>query len=510
MLPGNWPDNGRGSLPKKKIEKPQREATRRQISRWQRENRLQRFIFLGGVIVIAAVLIVVGTGIFLDKFAPLREIALKVSGTDANYEYTLDGAESISMVYSAGETTYNVSYYIDALEYYGKANYEFFQQYGFDYGSTLSYIASSVAQDIQENQFLKEAAAALDPPVTVSDEEIKEFMKEYNHPDTQAARDAIYATLLQDKLEEYFDKKVPAEGEQRAVLAMFLESRQQLEEVKARLAKGENFRDLAGELSTDSTTQTKDGDLGWVPKGVLPSILGDKTNTVLENLIFAEGTTTGKLVQAEDKERTKSVGYWLLKITEREVVEPTPTATPSPAETDTPEPDETATPTPEGTPRAHVWAMLLSSKAQAEQILAQLENGADFTTLAKANSSHTNASTNGGDLGLLSKDEVISQLGSAATAVIFPEDSTQELPLNTVSDPIEDTAKITKGGYWLAQVTGIEENKAIEGDNRTTLMRNLKQGWTDQVWSENSARTQNLLTQEQTSYAVVRAVERGV
>ena len=289
---------------------------------------------------------------------------------------------------------------------------------------------------------------------------------------------------------------------------MFLESQQQLEEVKARLNKGESFRDLADQLSLESSSKNKDGDFTWVPKGVLSSVLGNRQNTTLEDLVFAEDVEVNELLQAEDEEQTKSIGYWILKVTEREVVEPTPEATsPTPEETATPASDETATPTPAGTPKAHVWVMLLGSKTQAEQIKAQLDNGADFATLAKANSLHTNAATNGGDLGMLSEEELLYQIGSKAAAVVFPEDDTQELELNTISGPIADTGKSTKGGFWLAQVTGIE-NKAIDGENRKTLTRNLKSDWVDKIWSENITRAEDLLTQEQISHAVTQAVKR--
>ncbi|HEX7475778.1 MAG TPA: hypothetical protein VF318_07385, partial [Dehalococcoidales bacterium] len=92
-------------MPKKKITKPQREMTRRQLTHWQRESRIQRFTLFGGIIVIVAVLIIVGTGVFFNKVAPARAVVIK-----------------------AGNSEFSYSYYVDALSYYGKANYYIYQQ----------------------------------------------------------------------------------------------------------------------------------------------------------------------------------------------------------------------------------------------------------------------------------------------------------------------------------------------------------------------------------------------
>lgn len=52
--------------------------TRRQLTHWQRENRMQRFTLIGGIIVVVAILAVVGTGLFMNKYKPLNAVVLKV------------------------------------------------------------------------------------------------------------------------------------------------------------------------------------------------------------------------------------------------------------------------------------------------------------------------------------------------------------------------------------------------------------------------------------------------
>jgi parvulin-like peptidyl-prolyl isomerase len=310
----------------------------------------------------------------------------------------------------------------------------------------------------------------------------------------QATKDAIYADLLDGKLKSYFDTKVPQTAEQRAVLAMFLESDIQAEDIKAQIAGGAVFPDLAKELSLESNSKSKDGDFGFVPKGVLPTTLGNRSDNVLEDLVFSSNTTVNSLVSAEDKDQSKSIGYWVLKVVEYQTATATPTAT-------------EATPTTSSNTtevKIHVMAMLLGSKDQATQMKTELDNGTDFATLAKANSQYTNATTDGGDLSFIAKGK----LGTAADAVLFPDDTTKALAAGTITDPIADTSQTTKGGFWLADVTAIDPNKTIEGDNRTTLANNLKSDWETEKTSDTSQNA-NLLTQDQISKAQADALARG-
>jgi parvulin-like peptidyl-prolyl isomerase len=465
-------------LPKKKYNQPEREVTRRQISHWQRESRIQRFTLIGGIVIIVAVLIIVGVGVFTSKIAPGRAVVIK-----------------------AGEAEFTQSYFNDALSIYGRQMYSYYQQMGLasstSYSQVLSNITDSVVATIQRNAVVKAAAAQLDPPVTVSDDEIEKSVSgnsSANVPElNQATKDAIYADLLDGKLQSYFDTKIPQTAEQRAVLAMFMESESQAEDVKAQIAGGADFRNLAKELSLESNSKSKDGDFGFVPEGVLSTTLGNRSDTVLDDLVFSSNTTANSLVSAEDKDQSKSIGYWVLKVVEYQTAT-TPTATEA-----TPTTSSNATEV-----KIHVMAMLLGSKDQADQMKAELDNGADFATLAKANSQYTNATMDGGDLSFIAKGK----LGTAADAVLFPDDTTKALTAGTITDPIADTSQTTKGGFWLAEVTAIDPNKTIEGDNRTTLANNLKSDWETEKTSDTSQNA-NLLTPDQISKAQADALARG-
>jgi parvulin-like peptidyl-prolyl isomerase len=454
-------------LPKKKVEAPKRELSKRQLTHWQRESRIQRFTLWGGIAIIIIVLALVGTGLFLNKIKPNQQAVFKV-----------------------GDTTYNMGYYVDAVDYYGQLNYAYFQNYGIDYTQYLGYTIQSFANTIQENQFLKAAAANLNPSILVTDDEINKYISDNKITKNKAVIDAVYGALLDQKLTDKFDKALPATTEQRAVLAMFLESQSQVNEVKTRLGKGEPFDNLTETLSLDTTTQSKSGDLLWVSRGVIPTLLNTPDDKTLDELVFNSETKVNVLTQVEDKTKSKSMGYWIFQVTDIKTNEQAATS-------------GNVTPAANGIAELQVNAMLLGSRELALDMKKQLTSGADFATLAKANSQYTDAATDGGILGFIAKGK----LSTAADAVLFPDDASKVLPKGTITDPISDSSQTTAGGFWLAQVTGIEV-RPLDGTNRSTLANIDKTAWRTQTWTDNSSKVVDLLDPEKISYATAQAIAR--
>jgi foldase protein PrsA len=70
--------------------------------------------------------------------------------------------------------------------------------------------------------------------------------------------------------------------------------------------------------------------------------------------------------------------------------------------------------TPEQVKASHI---LLKTKAEAEEVLQQLKQGADFATLAKEKSIDTGSKDNGGDLGYFGKGVMNEQFEKAAFAL---------------------------------------------------------------------------------------------
>jgi len=264
---------------KKKTVKPQREPTKRQLSRWQQQKRRQRIILSAGIVTIAAVLVLVLLGWYFGQYKPLHQTVIRVNSTE-----------------------FDMKYYIDMLKLRGE-------------GQSIEYmylLADDTVKEIERIELIRQGASELG--VNVSEEEVKEGLESSGLPAKDAARDLVRSRILLEKLQnEYFALQIPTSIEQAHILAMLLESEKQAVEVRTRLENSESFAELAGELSLEYFTKTNEGDLGFHPESIFTDLLG--TSIPIE---YAFGAEVGKLSQPiYDEELVKNTGYWLTKVLER-------------------------------------------------------------------------------------------------------------------------------------------------------------------------------------------------
>ena len=261
-----------------------------------------------------------------------------------------------------------------------------------------SYFAGLVQDSIVRGELLRQGAPSLN--IAVSTAEIDAMLKQYNYDDRY--RDIVTTTLLDQKLRAHFGAGLNnTEIQQAHVEVMLVESQEVADEVTAKVEAGGNFTALVNNYSCNSSIE---GDLGWLPGELMP-------NSLVANAAF--NLTPPALSQPiYDKTAVKEVGYWLIEVTYAQ--------------------NQTI----------NALVMLLPSKAQAEQIKAQLATGANFSALAANYSQHA-SKTNGGKLDGLKRGNMTS---TAFDAVAF------NLTIGTVSEPVKDTSVETTGGYWLVMV----------------------------------------------------------
>ena len=422
-------------MAKKKVEKPKREVTKRQLSQWQRQKKRQRIILGLGSFVVAVVLVVIGVGWYFGYYQPLHQVVVKVNSTE-----------------------FNMDYYIKMLKFYG-------QGWPVQY---MDVLADDVVTIIGRNELIRKGALGLG--ITVNDKEVDEKLKSYDPPLSKDYRDIARTELLVSKLlDRHFEQTVPVFAEQRHIMAMFLESESQVAEVRARLEAGEDFAELAGELSLDSFSKDEKGDLGWHPEDVLVELLA--TSIPGEHAFGAE---VGVLSQPiYDETNTKGVGYWLVKILDRQQ-----------------EPEQ-----------VHVQAVLLGSEEEAQDVRARLEAGEDFATLAEELSQHEATRESGGDFDWLSPEDVMPGSAFAAWADIL------ELETGVVSEPIRDDTVITTGGYWLLEVLDKEDDKQISDDDRDLLKAVALDEWVLSLWYDYGYEVNSYLTDEMREWAIAKATE---
>lgn len=417
-------------MTKKKREKPQHILTPHQISRWEQQKRRQRLIMTTGIFVIAVVLAIVGIGWYYGQYKPLRETAIKVNDT----EFTMD-------------------YFVEMLKLEGTYNS----------ASDLSMVADTVMQNIQRNEIIRQGALELG--ISVTDEEVKKALKNNDLPDKEVYRDLVsYQLLLERLLDRYFDDQVPLNAEHRQVMAMMLESEAQALEVRSKLVNGEDFGELAEELSLEIYSRNKGGDFGWVPRIILQDML---QTSIIDDIFNHE---VGELSQPiYDEETEKRIGYWLVKVLERNEEE-----------------DET-----------HLQLMLLGSEEEAQSIKKQLEAGADWGDLAVAHSQLKGVEENLGEF----------QVSEGMAAP--PVDEYAHNPgaeIGVISDPLADEDVMTKGGYWLIKVLDEDNDRRIDTGYREYLKAKALDEWAISLIDDKDNEIVNYINEEKKSWAVEQAM----
>jgi parvulin-like peptidyl-prolyl isomerase len=416
----------------------QRPFTKHQQSRWERQKRRQRIITIVGVTFFVVIFGFIGLGYYNAQIKPFNQKVLKVN-----------------------DATISMDYYLKALE--------IFSQGRETSSSMITVMANMTLDAIEQNELVKQAAPKLG--ISVSDQEVDDMFKITGLPDGTVVRDIIGAELLGKKMtDDYFDKRVPTITEQAQVQAMFLESKDVAQEVLTRLATGDNFTALAGELSLESVTKGKSGDLGWLPKGQSGLLLWKNDNPLFEQIVFS--LEPGKISEPTyDPSVTKQIGYWLVEVIEKNDAQ-----------------------------GVHARGILLGSRQEAEEIRAKLQAGENFADLAQKYSLHQESKDKGGDLGWLRWFEKGQGLGKDVLIEIA-----YQLEPGIVGDPYPDTSVQTQGGYWLIKVLNKDDNRKIDDDVREQMKAKAFQDWLDE--QRGNSHIEKYLTNEQKNWAVARVIK---
>jgi parvulin-like peptidyl-prolyl isomerase len=105
-------------------------------------------------------------------------------------------------------------------------------------------------------------------------------------------RRLIAAGLLRRKMQTALGEKVPTSAEQVNARHILVKTYDEAVQVEERLKKGEDFARLAQELSTDTGSKEKGGDLGWFPRGQMVKDFEDAAFSLPVNQISQPVTST--------------------------------------------------------------------------------------------------------------------------------------------------------------------------------------------------------------------------
>jgi foldase protein PrsA len=244
--------------------------------------------FIIASVVIAIILIIVGVFYYQERVAPFHQTIITVDNISINMDYFLKrarlaGADPMSMLSSLAKEQVIK---LEAPRYVGEVSPE-------DIDQALRYTSNTTSESEFKawyRQMLNENG--------LSDSEYREMMR---------------TSLLSARFHVYLAERVPTVAEQIHLHAIILATLEDAEKTRARWEAGEDFADLAREVSLDEESREKGGDLGWFPRGVLDysieyAAFDLSTDNVSESLAYYD---------VSDTSSTEPLYWYLLMVSEK-------------------------------------------------------------------------------------------------------------------------------------------------------------------------------------------------
>ncbi|HEX77354.1 MAG TPA: hypothetical protein G4O03_02955 [Dehalococcoidia bacterium] len=372
-------------MTKKHKPPPKRVVTKRQLSYWQRQRRIQRITLISGSLVIALVLAILGWGYYEKEYVPHQEELAKLRQTVA----------------VAGDTTFDVEYFIETLRYRSLQSPD-------QPPSTLAPQALSLIENVY---LIREEAR--ERGLSIDKADVDKALENTKFKGNKVVREIVEASLLQPRLVQALgEEQIPATVPQVEVQAMLLDFADFLA-ARDRLEAGEDFAAVAQELSIDTFPISKRGQPLWFP---LPpwQIARPAFDRALANLEPGELS-----LPIWDKEAPRIGGYWVIKAITK---------------------DEEAK-------AATVQAILTYSRHTAEVLRNWVEAGEDLGALAQEYSQHPTAQASG-YITVTDQAETMSRDFVEACFALEPGE---------LGPVIYDSEADTRGGAWLIKALRKEE-----------------------------------------------------
>ncbi|MGD9118666.1 MAG: putative Ig domain-containing protein [Dehalococcoidia bacterium] len=421
-------------MPKKQRDSMQESVgSKRQHSGQKSPRRMRRIIISAIIVAVVAVLGLVGWSIYNFQFKPYMQAAIKFN-----------------------DVTFDMRYYINMQKiYYGSAPTDV----------TIWDFSDWVEEQIIQNEIIRQGSLAMG--IEIEREEIEELLKKLGMPVTDERVDQLM-------VQELVERQVPSSQTQVNAQALLLESETVAQDAIVRLQSGESINDIAEEMSAIPITTAAYGELGWVTPREADLMV---ESTELGNLLLdAEvGVLSGP---AYDDSISKQLGYWVIKVLEKEESTDNITST-----------------------RVRVEGILVGSEQEANDVIDELNAGADMNELAKQVSEVSGAEENGAELGWIYQSEDPSNI-----------DAIFDLPINSFSMPIRDDQVQTQGGYWVINILEKDDNRELTSKQESMLKEDYLNRCAIAVQENPDYNAESLLTQEMKDFAfdeVVSSLGKG-
>lgn len=192
------------------------------------------------------------------------------------------------------DTIIKMDYYIELLKLFGQSENPVTQANTAEY--TLNFI--------QDSELIRQASEK--KGIIVLPFEIEEALKKARLPiQEDKARNLVLMQLFSKKARDNIALTIPTHATQAYLFSMLVESKEQANEIREKIKKGEDFATLAKQFSVDFTSRGKGGELGWLPRELVDKNVSDVAFS-LEPGVVSEPTKRGE-----------TNDFWLVKVKER-------------------------------------------------------------------------------------------------------------------------------------------------------------------------------------------------
>jgi hypothetical protein len=279
--------------------------SRRQLSKWEREQRQQRLLFVaaGGLVLLIA--LIFGGGYVYDTFVrgnqTLAQVGPDTITANQLVEEVRPSARQIDTQARQRGGGVGVAQYvegqkrqlpdpilndlIDARLIEQEANRRGLRVAPSEVDDRMQQVVAAYASVSTPTAVPMVDASATPPSGTPTplptlepsayNDGLKKLLDETSLTEREE-RQEIERNLLREKVQQAIgQEQVPANQEQVHARKIVVATEDQARDVRGQVLGGGDFAELAQQVSTDSATRAKGGDLGWFARGVQPKTIED-------------------------------------------------------------------------------------------------------------------------------------------------------------------------------------------------------------------------------------------
>jgi parvulin-like peptidyl-prolyl isomerase len=335
--------------------------TRRELTRWQKQQRQERLALFFVIATIASIVLILGFGIWREILSRPGQVVARVGATnitlgaladetkyraktlDRQIELTdLQVRQAKAQAQSDPTSSFLVQYLEQQLQQlqlerlqmgYGQTLMEEMIERELIRQEVLKRGAHVTAADIEaeiqlefqptapsldaltDTEPITDTAATPTPvptpiPADAWKASYQETLTTYNLTDAEFRRFTMEPTVWRKKLQDILGATVPTSAEQVKARHILVATEVEANDILALLngTPPASFEDLAAASSTDTTTRDQGGDLGWFPRGVM--------TPAFEEAVFAmqPGQVSGVIAT--------TFGFHIIKLEERDANRP--------------------------------------------------------------------------------------------------------------------------------------------------------------------------------------------